>query len=102
MSKIGVDLLISAQFFVRAGVIKDMVQPSITAYILIQTTTRGPDSILGFLTKQKIVKESWIVYGDQDVVARIESPNFTELTKLIFALRKHPELKRTKTLICST
>ena len=79
-----------------------MVQPSITAYILIQTTTRGPDSILGFLTKQKIVKESWIVYGDQDVVAKIVAPDFTELTKLIFALRKHPELKRTKTLICST
>ena len=79
-----------------------MVQEIIVAYILIQTSTRGPDDILDFLKKQDIVTEAWIVYGDVDVVARIEVPNFRKLTDLIFALRKHPELKNTKTLICST
>nr|MDO8114716.1 Lrp/AsnC ligand binding domain-containing protein [Candidatus Sigynarchaeota archaeon] len=79
-----------------------MVQQSIVAYILMQTSTRGPDDIVSFVKKQKIVKEAWIVYGDQDVIAKVEAPNFTEITKLIIALRKHPEMKRTKTLICST
>ena len=79
-----------------------MVQESITAYILIATTTRGPDELLSFLQEKDIVKEAWIVYGDVDVVAKVISPNFAKITDLIFALRKHPELKNTKTLICST
>ncbi|MHA1793162.1 MAG: Lrp/AsnC ligand binding domain-containing protein [Promethearchaeota archaeon] len=79
-----------------------MVQDSIVAYILIETTTRGPDDILKFLRKEKIVTEAWIVYGDSDVVARVKVSRFQELTDLIFSLRKHPELKNTKTLICST
>ncbi|MBD3187065.1 hypothetical protein GF325_09575 [Candidatus Bathyarchaeota archaeon] len=79
-----------------------MVQETIVAYILITTTTKGPDDILNFLQKQDIVSEAWIVYGDSDVVARVEVPRFQELTDLIFALRKHPELKNTKTYVCST
>lgn len=74
----------------------------ILAYMLIQATTRGPDEILGYLSDDPIVTEAWIVYGDYDVVARIECGSFQELTDLIFRLRKHPELKNTKTLICST
>ncbi|MHA1680744.1 MAG: Lrp/AsnC ligand binding domain-containing protein [Promethearchaeota archaeon] len=78
------------------------MQDKIIAYILITTTTRGPDDILGYLKDQEIVSEAWIVYGDSDVVARVEAPSFQHLTDLIFKLRKHPELKNTKTLICST
>ncbi|MHA1370430.1 MAG: Lrp/AsnC ligand binding domain-containing protein [Promethearchaeota archaeon] len=78
-----------------------MVQEKIIAYMLIEATTRGPDEIVEYLKGSPIVTEAWIVYGDSDVVARIECGTFKELTELIFNLRKHPELKNTKTLICS-
>nr|MDO8111208.1 Lrp/AsnC ligand binding domain-containing protein [Candidatus Sigynarchaeota archaeon] len=74
----------------------------IVSFILIETSTSGPDEILKKVKESKYVSEAFIIYGEWDVIARCETDTLHDLTDFVVSIRKHPDVKDTKTLIATS
>jgi len=71
----------------------------VVIYVLVVTEVGKENEIAGSLSKIKGVTEAKTVYGEFDVVARIEAQNLKEVDEIITSLRKIPGIIRTVTLI---
>jgi uncharacterized protein with GYD domain len=74
----------------------------IVSFILIETSTSGPDEILRIVKESDYVTEAFIIYGEWDVIARCETDTLHDLTDFVVSIRKHPDVKDTKTLIATS
>lgn len=75
--------------------------PSIISYILIITKIGREREIAESARKIKGVTESLIVYGQFDVVVRIETETLQELDQAVTLIRKMAGVEQTSTLISS-
>ncbi|HID18460.1 TPA: Lrp/AsnC family transcriptional regulator [Candidatus Bathyarchaeota archaeon] len=71
----------------------------VVIYVLMVTEVGKENEVAGALGKIKGVTEAKTVYGEFDVVARIEAQNLKEVDEIITSLRKIPGIIRTVTLI---
>ncbi|MHA1683424.1 MAG: Lrp/AsnC ligand binding domain-containing protein [Promethearchaeota archaeon] len=74
----------------------------IVSFLLIETSTSGPDEILAKVKENDFVTEAYIIYGEYDVIARCETNTLHELTNFVVSIRKMAEVKDTKTLIATS
>jgi DNA-binding Lrp family transcriptional regulator len=71
----------------------------VVIYVLVVTEVGKENEVAGALGKIKGVTEAKTVYGEFDVVARIEAQNLKEVDEIITSLRKISGIIRTVTLI---
>ncbi len=71
----------------------------VVIYVLIVTEIGKESEVKAALEKIKGVTEAKTVYGEYDVVARLETPTLKELDEIVTTMRKIPGIIRTVTLI---
>ncbi len=77
-----------------------MVGNLVTAFVFITTRTGKEKEVLNKLRKDASVKEATTVYGDYDIVAKIEAESLDKLNEFIIKyLRGLPDVSSTNTLI---
>jgi len=75
--------------------------PKVVAYILIVTDIGKEYEVVQELKKIKAISEAKAVYGEFDIITRIESIDLRALDDVVTKLRKIPSIVRTMTLISS-
>lgn len=73
----------------------------VTAYVLIITRPGAEDEVAMNLLKMKEVKDAGVVYGEYDIVTKVEVPTMEGLQGFILKLRKDKAVERTTTMIVS-
>ena len=72
----------------------------VTAYVLLIVKPGEESKVSEKLNKLKEVKDVSVVYGEYDIVAKVEKPNMEELQNfLIKNIRAMDEVERTSTMI---
>lgn len=71
----------------------------VVIYVLIVTEIGKESEVKEALEKIKGVTEAKTVYGEYDVVARLETPTLKELDEIVTTMRKISGIIRTVTLI---
>ena len=71
----------------------------VVIYVLIVTEVGKENDVANALKKIKGVNEARVVYGEFDVVARIETQTLKEVDEIVTAIRKIQGIIRTVTLI---
>jgi len=72
----------------------------VTAYILLIVKPGEESTVAERLTKMDGVKDVSVVYGEYDIVAKVEKPSMEELQNfLIKNIRGIDEVERTSTMI---
>jgi len=71
----------------------------VVIYVLIVTEVGKENDVANALKKIKGVNEARVVYGEFDVVARIETQTLKEVDEIVTAIRKIQSIIRTVTLI---
>lgn len=72
---------------------------SMLAYVLVRMG-KGEKDLVAFLRKLPQVREAYIVYGEYDVIVKVEAEDMRELTKLVLdQIRARFPVERTSTLI---
>jgi DNA-binding Lrp family transcriptional regulator len=75
----------------------------IEAFVLIVVKPGNEEKVYEELKKDPRVKEAYRVYGEYDIILRVEVPTIDDLDKFHDeVLRKIPEIEMTETLIAST
>ena len=72
----------------------------VTAFVLIMSKTGKEKDVVKELSRLENVKEVSVVYGDYDIVAKVEVPSMENLNSLIISqIRKIPNVSMTSTLV---
>ena len=71
----------------------------IRAYLLIITKPGSESRIANKLIRMKEVKDIEVVYGDYDVVVKVEFPHMDKLSEFVKSLRAIKDIKNTSTMI---
>lgn len=71
----------------------------VVAFVLLNTVSERTEPILEFMRQNDKIKEAYIIYGDWDILVKIEVESLPELTNLVMSLRKEKGIKKTSTLI---
>jgi len=75
----------------------------IEAFVLIVVKPGNEEKVYEKLKQDPRVKEDYRVYGEYDIILRVEVPTIDDLDKFHDeVLRKIPEIEMTETLIAST
>ncbi|MEO2151851.1 MAG: Lrp/AsnC ligand binding domain-containing protein [Thermococcus sp.] len=75
----------------------------IEAFVLVVVKPGNEEKVYKELKKDPRVKEDYRVYGEYDIILRVEVPTIEDLDKFHDeVLRKIPEIEMTETLIAST
>ncbi|NJE54865.1 Lrp/AsnC family transcriptional regulator [Thermococcus sp. 21S9] len=75
----------------------------IEAFVLVVVKPGNEEKVYEELKKDPRVKEAYRVYGEYDIILRVEVPRIEDLDKFHDeVLRKIPEIEMTETLIAST
>ena len=70
------------------------------AYVLLQVCAGKAGSVVGWLRKLEGVEEAYAIYGEHDVIAKVEVPDSPGLDRLIVeAIQGSPDVVATTTLI---
>ena len=73
----------------------------VLAYILMQIQPGKEKKIIDKLSKIKEVKETHLLYGEYDLIAKVEFENIKKLNDFVLnVLRKQNGVKVTSTMIC--
>ncbi|WFO75049.1 Lrp/AsnC ligand binding domain-containing protein [Desulfurococcaceae archaeon MEX13E-LK6-19] len=76
-----------------------MSEEKLIAYVLVVTSIGREHDVVKEVEKMDGVTEAVIVYGEYDVVVRIETNKFKEIDKIVTKIRSLPQVLRTVTLI---
>jgi DNA-binding Lrp family transcriptional regulator len=72
----------------------------ITAFVLITVPTKRSGEVVEALRKHPEVQEAAAVYGDTDIIAKIQAPSLIELDQVIMdGLQGNPDVKTTRTYL---
>lgn len=75
----------------------------VSAYILIITKSGGEKAVLEALQKQKGIKDARIVYGEYDIVVKVNVNDVGDLNDfLLEKVRPIGNIEKTSTLIVAT
>ena len=70
------------------------------AFVLINAEIGSEDAVQKALTKITNVKESYLVYGVYDLVAKVEAQSMTELKEVVtWKIRRLDKVRSTLTMI---
>ena len=70
------------------------------AFVLIDAKLGSENVVLGALKKVSGVKEAYIVYGDYDIIAKIQADTSDELKEIVtLQVRRMEEVHSTLTMI---
>ena len=72
---------------------------SIVAYILLITDSVNTEEIFKKLKSMEQVKEVHMIYGDYDIIFKVEVKNLAELSVFTMDIRKNFNIKSSSTLI---
>ncbi len=77
-----------------------MVQgPKVVAYVILLVEVGREYEVLRKLLEMEAISEAHVVYGEFDVIARIEVEDLSELERTVMSIRRIPGVERTVTLI---
>jgi anthranilate phosphoribosyltransferase len=76
-----------------------VIQVLVVIYVLIVAEVGKENTVANALRKIKGVSEARVVYGEFDVVARLETQTLKEVDEIVTAIRKIQGIIRTVTLI---
>uniref|UniRef100_A0A7C1P2E0 Lrp/AsnC family transcriptional regulator n=1 Tax=Thermofilum pendens TaxID=2269 RepID=A0A7C1P2E0_THEPE len=79
-----------------------MSSEGIKVFVLVNTQVGREDEVLRALRGLEYVREAYIIYGEYDVIAKLEVPALELLDKVITSIRNMPGVTRTSTLIASS
>jgi DNA-binding Lrp family transcriptional regulator len=71
----------------------------VIAYVMIVTEPGTENTIANKLKKKESVKDVGIVYGEYDIITKIEVKSMLDLQNFILELRKNKGIQRTTTMI---
>jgi len=71
----------------------------IFAFILLITDSADTEVIYQKLKKMENVKEVFMIYGDYDIIFKVEVKNLAELSSFTMDIRKNFSIKSSSTLI---
>ncbi|HDJ89510.1 MAG TPA: Lrp/AsnC family transcriptional regulator [Thermoprotei archaeon] len=74
-------------------------EEKIVAYVIIVVEVGKEYDVLGKLRSFENVTEARVVYGEYDLVARVEVESIKKLEKIIMEIRRIPGVLRSATLI---
>jgi anthranilate phosphoribosyltransferase len=79
-----------------------MSSERIKVFVLVNTQVGKEDEVLKALRGLEYVEEAYIIYGEYDVIAKLEVPALELLDKVVTSIRNMPGVTRTSTLIASS
>jgi DNA-binding Lrp family transcriptional regulator len=72
----------------------------VTAYVLIEVPAKRSEAVVQYLNKFPEIKEAAAVYGDIDVVAKIQAASQDDLDRVIMdVIQSNSDVKATRTLV---
>jgi anthranilate phosphoribosyltransferase len=72
----------------------------IIAYVFITTAPGKEKKVLGLVGSGKSVSEAYRLYGEYDIIVKIEVEELAEVDKFVISkIRSLPEVKQTSTMI---
>ena len=71
------------------------------AYLILVVSPGKEYEILRKLLELEVVSEAHIVYGEFDIVAKLEVNDLSELERTVMGVRKIPGVERSVTLIAA-
>ena len=71
----------------------------VSAYVLIVVKPGTESKIAEKMVGMKEVKDVSVVYGEYDIIAKIEVENMDKLQEFVINLRKNTDIERTPTMI---
>lgn len=71
----------------------------VSAYVLIVVKPGTESKIAEKMVGMKEVKDVSVVYGEYDIIAKIEVENMDKLQEFVINLRKNTDIERTSTMI---
>jgi len=74
----------------------------VTAYILIVVAPGKENQVAGNLLKMSEVKDLGIVYGEYDIIIKVEVPSMEALQNFVLKIRKDKNIERTSTMIVAS
>ena len=75
---------------------------SVVAYVLLNVALGREATLREEISKLNYVTEAKIVYGEYDIVVRIEAPSLAILDKLVSTIRRMSGVLKTVTLISTS
>jgi len=82
----------------RKGIVK-RGSKMVTAYILIVVAPGKENQVASRLLKMSEVKDLGIVYGEYDIIIKVEVPSMEALQNFVLKIRKDKNIDRTSTMI---
>jgi len=79
-----------------------MSSERIKVFVLVNTQVGKEDEVLKALRGLEYVEEAYIIYGEYDVIAKLEVPALELLDKVVTNIRSMPGVTRTSTLIAAS
>jgi len=76
-------------------------EAKIVAYLILVVSPGKEYEILRKLLELEVVSEAHIVYGEFDIVAKLEVSNLSELERTVMGVRRIPGVERSVTLIAA-
>jgi len=74
-------------------------EDEVIAFLLLLTVGERTEELLEELRKMKEVVEAYVIYGEWDILIKVQIKNLPELTEIVMNLRKKEGIKKTSTLI---
>lgn len=72
----------------------------VTAFVLITCPAKKSGSVVEELRKHSEIKEAAAVYGETDIVAKVQAPTMQELDRLVMEIiQGSPDVTSTRTLL---
>ena len=71
----------------------------VTAYIMVEVESGTENDVAAAIKKKKGVKDVGIVYGEYDIVLKVEVGTMEDLQNFVLSLRKEKGIRRTTTMI---
>jgi DNA-binding Lrp family transcriptional regulator len=72
----------------------------VTAYALLEIPAKRSESVVQYLQKYPEIKEAAAVYGDVDVVVKIQAASQEDLDRVIMdVIQGNPDVTATRTLV---
>jgi len=76
-------------------------EAKIVAYLILVVSPGKEYEILRKLLELEVVSEAHIVYGEFDIVAKLEVSDLSELERTVMGVRRIPGVERSVTLIAA-
>ena len=76
-----------------------LYRDSIVAYVLVVVSIGREFDVLDRIKRLEGITEAVVVYGEYDIVVRLEAGSMKEVDRVVTAIRSIPSVLRTVTLI---